>query len=106
SSTCRNPVELGLVASLARPGGNATGLSSLYGPLVQKRLELLKQAAPHTSRVACLYESSEPGSTATMQLIMEAARPLAVTVEASAYRRRRTSTTHLKRPPDSQRMPS
>jgi putative tryptophan/tyrosine transport system substrate-binding protein len=80
--TVADPVGSGLVASLARPGGNVTGMSSLFGPLVQKRLELLKEAAPHTSRVACLYESSDPGSPATLQLLMEAARPLGVTVEA------------------------
>ncbi|HEU5297530.1 MAG TPA: ABC transporter substrate-binding protein [Burkholderiaceae bacterium] len=49
-----DPVESGLVTSLARPGGNVTGLSSLGPELVGKRLELLKQAVPGVDRVAVL----------------------------------------------------
>jgi putative ABC transport system substrate-binding protein len=51
-----DPVTSGLVTSLARPGGNVTGLSSLAPELVGKRLELLKQAVPGVSRVAVLWE--------------------------------------------------
>jgi putative ABC transport system substrate-binding protein len=80
--TVGDPVGDGLVDSLARPGGNVTGTASIFGPLAQKRLELRKQAAPRTSRVGCLYDSSAPGSPATIQLLMEAAGPLGVTVEA------------------------
>ena len=50
-----DPVESGLVTSLARPGGNVTGLSSLGPELVGKRLELLKQAVPGVNRVAVLW---------------------------------------------------
>ena len=50
-----DPVESGLVTTLARPGGNVTGLSSLGPELVGKRLELLKQAVPRLERVAVLY---------------------------------------------------
>jgi putative ABC transport system substrate-binding protein len=50
-----DPVESGLVTSLARPGGNVTGLSSLGPELVGKRLELLKQAVPGVDRVAVLF---------------------------------------------------
>jgi|SRR5688572_17799098 putative ABC transport system substrate-binding protein len=77
-----DPVGLGLVDSLRRPGGNVTGLSSIGLPLNGKRLELLKEAAPRTSRVACLYDASEPSGPATIQLLREAAGPLGVTVEA------------------------
>jgi putative ABC transport system substrate-binding protein len=51
-----DPVTSGLVTSLARPGGNVTGLFSLFAELVSKRLELLKQAVPGVSRVAVLWQ--------------------------------------------------
>ena len=51
-----DPVEAGLVESLARPGGNVTGLASLSRELAGKRLELLKEAVPKLVRVAVLYE--------------------------------------------------
>src|SRR6184192_4282523 len=51
-----DPIATGLVTSLARPGGNVTGLSALAPELIGKRLELLTQAAPAISRVAALWE--------------------------------------------------
>ena len=56
-----DPVGSGLVTSLARPGGNVTGLSSLGPELVGKRLELLKQAVPGVSRVAVLWQPGALG---------------------------------------------
>jgi len=50
-----DPVQLGFVASLARPGGNATGVTFLLDELASKRLEILKRAAPHVSRVGFLW---------------------------------------------------
>jgi putative ABC transport system substrate-binding protein len=50
-----DPQQLGLVASLARPGGNATGVSLLQDELAAKRMELLKQAVPHISRAAFIW---------------------------------------------------
>jgi putative ABC transport system substrate-binding protein len=51
-----DPVEAGLINSLARPGGNLTGLTNLVGELGGKRLELLKEAVPKLARVAVLYD--------------------------------------------------
>jgi putative tryptophan/tyrosine transport system substrate-binding protein len=56
-----DPVGIGLVASLARPGGNATGNSLMSPDLSAKRLEILKSAAPQISRIAILWDSSNPG---------------------------------------------
>ena len=56
-----DPVGTGLVASLARPGGNVTGLSLISPDLVGKRLELLKEVAPRVARVAVLYLSAVCG---------------------------------------------
>ena len=55
-----DPVKQGLVASLARPGGNITGLSVMTIELTQKRLELLKEAVPSISRVAVLWGPASP----------------------------------------------
>ena len=57
-----DPVEAGLVESLARPGGNVTGLTNLSRELGGKRLELLKEAVPKLARVAVLYDPAIPGS--------------------------------------------
>ena len=54
-------VQLGLVASLARPGGNITGLSFPLGALAAKQLELLKKTVPQASRVAVLWNPANPG---------------------------------------------
>ena len=51
-----SPVESGLITSLARPGGNVTGIATLTAALVGKRLELLKAVAPRASRIAVLYD--------------------------------------------------
>jgi putative ABC transport system substrate-binding protein len=58
-----DPVGSGFVASLAKPGGNITGISGTNPELSGKRLEFLKQAVPHLSRVAIVWNPSEPGET-------------------------------------------
>ena len=69
-----DPVGVGLVASLARPGGNITGLSDQHGATTGKRLQLLKEAVPSMSRVAVLWN---PGNPATLPQLkgLEAAAP-------------------------------
>ena len=59
-----NPVEVGLVESLARPGGNITGLTNIASVLSGKRLEVLKETIPKLSRVAVLWDPQNPGSAA------------------------------------------
>src|SRR5262245_2120430 len=62
-----DPVGAGFVASLARPGGNITGLSSLAQDLSGKRLELLKEIVPKLSRVAVFGSSAIPGNTQALK---------------------------------------
>jgi putative ABC transport system substrate-binding protein len=57
-----DPVALGLVDSLARPGGNITGFTSMASVLAGKRLELLKEITPKLSRVAVVWDPQNPGS--------------------------------------------
>ncbi len=57
-----DPVALGLVDSLARPGGNITGFTTIAAVLAGKRLELLKETVPKLSRVAVLWDPQDPGS--------------------------------------------
>jgi putative tryptophan/tyrosine transport system substrate-binding protein len=57
-----DPVALGLVDSLARPGGNVTGFTSIAPALVGRRLELLKETVPKLSRLAVLWDPQNPGS--------------------------------------------
>ncbi|HEY6364364.1 MAG TPA: ABC transporter substrate binding protein, partial [Candidatus Binatia bacterium] len=77
-----DPVREGLVESLARPGGNVTGLTSLGAELGGKRLELLKEAVPKLSRVAVLYDpGSQPGSHEVKELLPADARALKLTIQ-------------------------
>jgi putative ABC transport system substrate-binding protein len=76
-TTSSDPVAQGLVSSLARPGGNITGLSSLAADLNTKRLEILKDAIPKLARVALLQS---PGSV-TADLQLKELRPAAVALK-------------------------
>jgi putative ABC transport system substrate-binding protein len=62
TGTGSDPVEQGLVESLARPGGNVTGITNITKELGGKRLELLKQTIPKLAHVAVLYNPAAPGS--------------------------------------------
>ena len=57
-----DPVKAGHVESLARPGGNITGMTNIGGELGGKRLEMLKEAVPKLARVAVLYDLGNPAS--------------------------------------------
>ena len=76
--TTGDPVAGGLVASLARPGGNITGLTALGQELSGKRLELLKEAVPKVSRVAVLSNPTNPDSGMSLKGMELAARALGV----------------------------
>jgi len=62
-----DPVGNGFVASLARPGGNITGLSSLFSEISGKQLELLKEIVPRLSRVAVIGNSTNPGNAQALK---------------------------------------
>ena len=76
--TTGDPVAGGLVASLARPGGNITGLTALGQELSGKRLEVLKEAVPKVSRVAVLSNPTNPDSGLSLKGVEVAARALGV----------------------------
>lgn len=75
-----DPVGNGLIASMARPGGNITGLSDAHTDLVPKRLQLLKEAVPPLSRVAVLFDPRNPASVYQMKSAHASARRLGLTV--------------------------
>ena len=76
----QDPVGNGLAASLRRPGGNATGLTTLATELSAKRLQLLKEAFPRIAHVAILFEPDNVGSVSQVKEIERAARRLAMRV--------------------------
>ena len=76
-----DPVETGLVASLARPGGNITGLVTYSPELSGKRLELLKEAFPKVSRVAVLTNPAYPEQEARVKETKVAAQGLRVQLQ-------------------------
>ena len=82
-----DPVDAKLVASLERPGGNVTGLSSSVNELGAKRMELLKALAPGITRVGALTNPDNPASLATWKVIEAAAPGLNVKSEAIEVRR-------------------
>src|SRR5215813_10133905 len=70
----RDPVGSGFVASLARPGGNVTGMSALAPELASKRVELLKEVVPRAERVAVLWNSSSQAKVTEWKDMQEPAR--------------------------------
>jgi putative ABC transport system substrate-binding protein len=76
-----DPVATGFVASLARPGGNITGISNMLPDLVGKRLELLKEVLPTVSRVALLGNPANPANASLERQAQDAARTLGVRLQ-------------------------
>jgi putative ABC transport system substrate-binding protein len=76
-----DPVGTGFVAHLARPGGNVTGLSSLAGELSGKRLELVREVVPGSSRVAVLFNPATPAVEAQLKETELAAQTLGVKLQ-------------------------
>jgi putative tryptophan/tyrosine transport system substrate-binding protein len=75
-----DPVRLGLVASLARPGGNLTGVNFFTGELVAKRLELLRELVPRAARVAVLVNPAGPDAETTLKDVEPAARAIGLQI--------------------------
>src|SRR5262245_21926434 len=81
-----DPVGVGLVASLARPGGNITGTTQQAPDLFAKRLQLLVQAIPHASTVAVLWNAANPANARSWGEIQEAARVLRINLQSREVR--------------------
>jgi ABC-type uncharacterized transport system substrate-binding protein len=81
-----DPVEQGFARSLARPGGNITGLSILGGDMVQKRLELLRQVVPQAKVAAFLLQGANPGNPVFVRAANAAARSLGLVVHVVEVR--------------------
>jgi putative ABC transport system substrate-binding protein len=82
-----DPVRSGLVTSLARPGGNATGLSTLQSDLAGKRIEVLREIVPNLRRLAVLANVGNPSTAIEMSEAQTAAGKLGLQVVASPIRR-------------------
>ena len=76
------PVRLGLVDSLARPGGNLTGINFISGELVAKRLELLRELVPAATRIAVLVNPANAANTeTTLRDVQSAARAIGLQIQ-------------------------
>ena len=81
-----NPVGLGLVASLSRPGGNVTGVATLTSELSAKQVELLREMIPHASRVAILVDANNPGSMLSEHETERGAQALGISLQVLSAR--------------------
>jgi putative ABC transport system substrate-binding protein len=84
--TFADPVRTGLVASLARPGGNMTGMTMISAELAGKRLELLQETLPQVVRVAVLWNPTNRDTEEQLNETRSAARSLGIQVEPHAAR--------------------
>jgi len=79
-----DPIAVGLIDSLARPGGNITGITNIVGVLSGKRLELLKETVPKVSRVAVLWNPQDPASAQQWEESRPVARALGLQLHSMA----------------------
>jgi putative ABC transport system substrate-binding protein len=86
-ATAGDPVDSGIVASLARPGGNVTGLSSQAPDTAGKKLELLREVIPGLRRLAILSDAGNPNATRQVSEVQEAAHTVGVEVVTFEIRR-------------------
>jgi putative ABC transport system substrate-binding protein len=86
-ATAGDPVGSGIVASLARPGGNITGLSSEAPDAAGKKLELLREVVPGLQRLATLADVNNPYATIDVSKIKQSARALGIEVASFEIRR-------------------
>jgi ABC-type uncharacterized transport system substrate-binding protein len=84
--TAIDPVGAGVVPSLARPAGNITGSTTQAPEIVAKRLQLLKEAIPHLSRVAVLWNAANPANAGQWREVQSAARALGLTLQSREVR--------------------
>jgi ABC-type uncharacterized transport system substrate-binding protein len=100
-----DPVKLGLVANLARPGGNATGVNFYSGELTAKRLELLREMVPAATRVAVLVNPTNALATeSTLRDVQSAARALGLQIQvvnaSTSHEINEAFTTFVRERPD------
>jgi len=81
-----DPIGVGLVASLARPGGNSTGLTSIAPELEGKRLELLREVVPRLSHIAVLWNPDNPFHVGSLKEVRAAAQVLGIKVQVLGVR--------------------
>src|SRR6266568_1134678 len=86
SFTAGDPVGTGLVASLARPGGNITGISDVSAEVTPKRLQYLKDIRPELHRVAILYNAADPGMTLRYRAAEAGAKAQGISIQALGVR--------------------
>lgn len=82
-----DPVQLGLVATLARPGGNVTGVTALSLDLVAKRLQLVKEVVPKARRVGVLWNPASPDKKPEWEALRTAADRLGIALQSLELRR-------------------
>ena len=100
-----DPVNSGHVVSLARPGGNATGLTIIMSETMAKSLELLKEALPGLSRIVVIWDPGTPSHTPALKSVETARRSLGLRLQARGVRRWPNSRKPFPWPPGSMRGP-